>query len=75
MPFWVALTGALIGYALLEAAFRRRLTNVLLATTVLLAVLAVIDLAVRYASELVIFGVILLAIIVLADNLRELRGR
>ena len=34
-----------------------------------------IDLAIRYASELVIFGVILLAIIVLADNLRELRGR
>ena len=47
----------------------------LLGATVLLAVLAVIDLAVRYASELVIFGVVLLALIVLADNLRELRGR
>ena len=74
-PWWAAFAIAIVGYALLEATFRRRLTNVLLAATVLLAVLAVIILAIRFASELVIFGVILLAVIVLIDNMRELRGR
>ena len=75
MPTMTAFAIAIVGYALLEATFRRRLTNVLLAATVLLAVLAVIILAIRFASELVIFGVILLAVIVLIDNMRELRGR
>jgi hypothetical protein len=75
VPLWAAFTIAIIGYALLEATFRRRLTSVLLGATVLLAVIAVIDLAIRFASELVIFGVILLAVIVLIDNMRELRGR
>ncbi len=75
VPWWAAFAIAIVGYALLEATFRRRLTSVLLATTVLLAVIAVIILAIRFAGELVIFGVILLALIVLIDNMRELRGR
>ena len=75
VPLWAALAIAIGGYALLEATFRRRLTSVLLGTTVLLAIIAVINLAIRYATELVIFGVILLAVIVLVDNMRELRGR
>jgi len=75
VQLWAATAIAFVGYALLEATFRRRLTSVLLGATVLLAILAVIDLAVRYAREVVIFGVILLAVIVLVDNMRELRGR
>jgi uncharacterized membrane protein YoaK (UPF0700 family) len=75
VPVWGALLIAFVGYALLEATFRRRLTSVLLGATVLLAVIAVIDLAIRFAREVVIFGVILLAVIVLIDNMREVRGR
>ena len=74
VPWWVALIG-LGGYVLLEAAFRRRLTSVLLKGTLVLAGIAVIVLAIRFATQLVIGGVILLALVVLADNLRELRRR
>jgi len=74
-PAWVALIIALVGYALLEAAFRRRLTVILLRATLFLAIIAVVVLVIRFAPEVIVAGVVLLAFVVLADNLRELRRR
>ncbi len=74
-PAWVALIIALVAYALLEAAFRRRLTVILLRATLFLAIIAVVVLVIRFAPEVIVAGVVLLAFVVLTDNLRELRRR
>ena len=74
-PAWVALIIALVAYVLLEAAFRRRLTVILLRATLFLAIVAVVVLVIRFAPEVIVAGVVLLAFVVLTDNLRELRRR
>jgi hypothetical protein len=61
-------------YAFVEAAFRRRLTILLLRVTLLLAGLAAIVLAVAYATEILVLALVGLAAIILVDNVRELRG-
>ena len=63
-----------VAYALVEAAFQRRLTILLLRVTLLLAVIGAIVLAVTYASEVVVVALVGLAAIILVDNVRELRG-
>jgi len=73
VPWYWALIIGVGGYILVEAAFRRRLTQVLLRLTLLLAVLSLAILAVTYATTLVILGIAALAFIVLADNVREVR--
>ena len=62
-------------YAFVEAAFQRRLTTLLLRLTLLLAVIGAIVLAVTYATEALVIALIGLAVIILLDNVRELRGR
>jgi hypothetical protein len=61
-------------YMLIESAFQRRLTLVLLRVTLLLAILGAIVLVVTYATELLVLAVVGLAALVLIDNIRELRG-
>lgn len=66
-------------YALLEAAFQRRLSLLLLRVTLLLAFIAAVVLVVTYATEvlvvaLVVVALVGLAAIILVDNVRELRG-
>ncbi len=61
-------------YAFVEAAFRRRLTILLLRVTLLLAGIAAIVLAVAYATEILVVALVGLATIILVDNVRELRG-
>jgi hypothetical protein len=61
-------------YAFVEAAFRRRLTALLLQLTLLLAGIGLIVLVVAYATELLVLTLFGLAAIILLDNVRELRG-
>jgi hypothetical protein len=73
VPWPLALLIGIGGYVLVESAFRRRLTQVLLRLTLLLAVISLAILAVTYATYLVIAAIAGLALIVLADNVREIR--
>ena len=73
VPWYTAFLIGVGGYFLVEAAFRRRLTQVLLRLTLLLAVITMAILAVTYATYLVIAAIAGLALIVLADNVREVR--
>ena len=73
VPWYTALFIGVGGYFLVEAAFRRRLTQVLLRLTLLLAVITMAILAVTYATYIVIAAIAGLALVVLADNVREVR--
>jgi hypothetical protein len=61
-------------YAFVEAALQRRLLNLMLALTVLLAIIGTLVLAVTYATQLFVAALIALALVILVDNVRELRG-
>ena len=61
-------------YAFVEAAFRRRLTILLLRVTLLLATIGAVVLAVTYATEVLVVALVGLAAVILVDNVRELRG-
>jgi hypothetical protein len=67
----VAFLLGLVGYVLIESAFRRRLTNLLLRTTLLLAIVALALLAVQFANVLIVAVIVVFALIIFADNLRE----
>ncbi len=73
VPWYWALLIGIGGYFVVEAAFRRRLMQVLLRLTLLLAVVSVAIVAVTYATYIVILAIAGLALIVLADNVREVR--
>jgi hypothetical protein len=73
VPWPFALLIGVGGYVLVESAFRRRLTQVLLRLTLLLAVVSVAILAVTYATYIVIAAIAGLALVVLTDNVREVR--
>lgn len=73
LPWWAAFALGIGGYVLLESAFRRRLTTLLLRITLLLAILGVIVLLYEYAGLVVVAGIVGLAALILADNVRELR--
>jgi hypothetical protein len=72
VPWWAALVLVVGGYVLIEALFRRRLTNLLLRATVALAIVGAIILAVAFAEEVVIVAIAGIAILTLVENLREL---
>jgi hypothetical protein len=73
VPWYTALFVGFGGYVLVEAAFRRRLTQLLLRLTLLLAVVSIAILAVNYAAYLIVAAIAALALIVLTDNVREIR--
>ena len=73
VPWYSALLIGVGGYLLVEAAFRRRLTQLLLKLTLLLAVFSLVILGITFAWQLVILALVGLALIVLADNVREIR--
>jgi hypothetical protein len=62
------------GYFILEAAFRRRLIEVLLRLTLILALVGAAVLAVSYATELVVVAIAGIAILTVIDNVREIRS-
>jgi hypothetical protein len=70
---WTAVIVVVAAYVFVEAAFRRRLATLLLRLTLVLAGIGALVLAVRYAGEAVVVALVVLAGIILVDNLRELR--
>ena len=72
-PWWAALGLALAGYAVLEAAFRRRLTLLTLRVELILAMVSAAILVWEGLFIIVIAAVAGLALVVVLDNVRELR--
>jgi hypothetical protein len=59
----------------IESALRRRLTTVLLRVVLFLAVITAVILAFDFSLELVLAAVAGLALLVVADNVREVSSR
>ena len=58
----------------IEAAFRRRLIQLILRFTLLLAIIGAIVLVLAYLPLLVVAAIAGVAILAIADNVRELRA-
>lgn len=66
--------GLLIGlFALIEAIFQRRLETLIIRVTLGLSIFASALLVYEYFWEIIIVAVVAVALIIIADNLRELR--
>lgn len=72
--FWSIAIGV-AGYLLLESAFRRRLTQLTLAITVVLAIVGGLALIWEFRLEALLAALVGLAALILSDNVRELRRR
>jgi hypothetical protein len=70
-----ALLLAVGGYIVIEAALRRRLTTALLRVVLVLAIITAVILVFDFRLELIMAAVAGLAIIVVAENVREVSGR
>jgi hypothetical protein len=73
VPWWGALLIAFAAYVVLEAAFRRRLMLLTLRIELGLAVVGAVILAWELRVAVIVGGVVGLALLILADNLSELR--
>ena len=73
VPWYFALGAAFVVYAVLEAAFRRRLTTLLLRTTLFLAGFGALILLYQFTTPIVMAAIIGLAALTLLDNVREIR--
>ena len=74
LPIWSVVVLSVAGYFILEAAFRRRLIEVLLRLTLVMALVGAVVLAVGYATELVVVAIAGIAILTVIDNVREIRS-
>ena len=74
LPTWAGILFAVVGYFALEAVFRRRLIDLLLRLTLLMALLGAVILAVSYATQLVVLAIAGVAVLTLIDNVREIRA-
>ena len=75
LPIWTGIAFTLAGFALLEALFRRRLVELLLRITLLLAIAGAVVLLVTNAALALVLVVVGVALLTLVDNLREIAGR
>jgi lysylphosphatidylglycerol synthetase-like protein (DUF2156 family) len=75
VPIWAAILIALVGYIVLESLFRRRFLDLLLRVTVFLALVGALILVVTNAWLLVLAVVLVIAVLTLVDNFREIRVR
>jgi hypothetical protein len=75
VPWWAAFLIGMAGYVVIEAALRRHLTTLLLRVVLVLAVIAAVLLVYDFRLELVLAAVAGLALIVVADNVREVSRR
>ena len=71
---WAIAIGV-AGYVLLESAFRRRLTQLTLAITVVLAIVGGLVLIWEFRLQALLAALVALAALILSDNVRELRRR
>jgi hypothetical protein len=75
VPWWAAIVLALASYLVIESAFRRHLSQLLLRIVVILAFVAFVLLVANYMTQIVLIGIVGLAVFLLVDNLREVLGR
>jgi hypothetical protein len=75
LPWYWAIAMGLGGYVVLESAFRRRLTQLMLAVTLLLAIVAAIIVVWEFRVQAILAALLGLALLIFADNVRELRRR
>src|SRR5262245_12291264 len=75
LPPIVAIPVVLGGYLAIEAFFDRSVGTLLLRVAVFLAVISAIILAVTFIREIVLVGLLGLGLLLIADNLGELRRR
>jgi hypothetical protein len=75
VPWWAALLVALGGYIVIEAALRRHLSTLLLRSVLVLAVIGAVLLLYDFRLELVLLAVAGLALVVVADNVKEVSRR
>jgi hypothetical protein len=72
-PWWVGLVVIAGGYVAIEALVRRRFLRLLLDLTILLAVVAAVIVVVTHLAVFVAAGLLAIGVIILRDNVRELR--
>jgi hypothetical protein len=72
-PWWVGLIVIAAGYVAIEALVRRRFLRLLLEVTVLLALAGGAILLVTYIGAFIAGALIAIGVVILRDNLRELR--
>jgi len=75
LPAVVAIPVVLGGYLAIEAFFDRSIGILLLRIAMFLAVISAIILVVTFIREIVLLGLVLLGLLLIADNLGELRRR
>ncbi len=75
LPIWAGVGLTVAGFVFVEALFRRRLVDLLLRVTVLLAVVGAVILLVTNAALVLVLAVMTVAVITLVDNLSEIAGR
>jgi len=71
VPWWAAFLVGIFGYIIIEAALRRHLTTLLLRSVLVLATFLAVLLVYDFRLELILVGVAGLALVVVADNVRE----
>ena len=71
--WWLGLLIVVIAYTIIEAVVRRRLLQLLLQVTMLLAIAGVVILVREYVSWSIALVLLLVGLLILRDNLRELR--
>jgi hypothetical protein len=74
LPIWAGVVLVVVGYVVIEAAFRRQLVDLLLRLSLVLALIGAVVLVVSYATELVILAIATVAVLTIIDNVREIRA-
>ena len=72
--WWIGVPALVFGYVGIEALVRRRFLDLLLNVTALLAVIGALILLREYFVQSVILAVAAIGILILRDNVRELRA-
>ncbi len=75
VPWFGALAIGVVGYIIIEAAFRRKLTILVLRTSLFLSIVAAAILMWEFRLQAVLAGIIGVALLIFADNIRELIRR
>jgi hypothetical protein len=72
-PFWPSLiVGVWLVFAAIEAATRGQLTNFLLTTVIILAIIAGVILVIEFLQLILVLAIVGVVIFMMVDNLREL---
>lgn len=76
VPAWIipALLIVVVGYVAIETIIRRRVLETLLDVTLILAAISLVVIAVQNYVVVIAFAILAVGIVILRDNLRELRS-